>query len=142
MSVNFSGRRVIMRGMWRRDFLKFGLGAAGLTALSATTLPAQEDKWLRMVRPPEGGFCYAEAAYLVDLKRKSRGNYPRIERIEFRRNDRLIETLTQPPYAFYWVPPLTDIGPGTFTATAFQAGTGRVVWSKTVEMYVAQLPPR
>lgn len=125
--------------MDRRDFLSLGLGAAGLIALSQRSVLADNGKLLQMVRPPEGAFCYAQTGMRVTVSRKYHRNYPRIARIEFRRSGTLIQTLTETPYDFMWSVPLSALGNGDFSATAF-SGSGNVIWSKSVSLLVAQLP--
>jgi hypothetical protein len=130
-----------MSAVHRRDFLGLGLGIAGLTALLPTDALAQDDKRLRMHRPVEWAFAYVGVLSPVIVRRRYQSNYPRIERIEFRYRGNLIRTLTQPPYEFNWVPTPADVGTDLFTATAFQAGTGQVIWFRSVTMQVANLPP-
>ena len=125
--------------MQRREFLNLSLGAAGLTALIDTTAFANV-KTLRLVRPEQFDLCYIGVSYPVSVERKYKYNHPRIERIEFRIRDRLINTVTNAPYDFTWSPIQADWGQGTFTAQAFSS-TGSIIWTKSITITVTNLPP-
>jgi hypothetical protein len=125
--------------MQRREFLSLSLGFAGLTALSGNTVLANT-KTLQFARPENGDLAYINVYYPIVIARRYKQNHPRIVRFEFRVRDRLIDVETTDPYNFRWTPIQADWGQGTFTAQAF-AGSGELVWSKTISIIVTNLPP-
>ena len=125
--------------MRRREFLWLSLGAAGLTVLADTAAFANA-KTLRLARPMQGDLHYVNVSHQVSVERRYRNGYPRIERIEFRVRDRLINTVPAAPCNFSWVPLQADWGEGTFSATAFST-SGNIVWSKSIQIIVTNLPP-
>lgn len=125
--------------MQRREFLCLSMGVAGISALADTTALAN-DKTLRLLRPNAFDLHYIGVSYSVNVERRRAFVYPRITSIEFRIRDRLITTLTAAPYNFSWVPVQADWGQGDFNVKAF-AGSGNIVWSKTIPITMTNLPP-